>query len=614
MSIVLENLTKRYGSQTVVKHVSLEIGEGELFVLLGASGSGKSTILRMIAGLTTCDEGKILINGRDVTQLAPQPRGTGLVFQNYSIFRHMTLAQNIEFGLRIRKVASAERTRRRDELLELVGLTGYGDRYVHQISGGQQQRVALARALAYEPAVLLLDEPLGALDMMIRAQLRRSLKEIQRRLRVTTLLVTHDQEEAYELADRIGVMEQGTLLEVGPPEQLYARPKTLYVASFLGAGTVLAGRVREGKSCFGSVAIPVPAEVPHEEGASVELLFRPEQVRLSVEEPKGDNPVLGKGTIAEQTFSGALRRLRLRLPRLPATRQVAPPLPFGESGFIIETTLPTDASLNASELWVSLGAWTILEQAAPRLLVVDTGSGPLGSLEITRSLADSMGASVMALAFVPDNTADNSRETVARRAQEAGLADLELGTGSGALAQQIAAQCANALFELVILPANLKDSKLRLDQQVISFLEGADIPVIVAPSRAKAQFSRLLICTRAGEPGKSDIRIGGRLARHLGARATLLHVTRPGGENNPRVRRYLDQAACTLTALEVANEVLCRTHDNPAEGILKEAASHDLMVIGGHGPQARSAFARDDITLQILARAQCPVLVVPAEE
>src|ERR1044071_8195450 len=202
MSIILDQITKRFGNQWVVDNVSLEIADKELFVLLGSSGSGKSTILRMIAGLTDPTSGRIFLHDRDVTHLPPQQRGTGFVFQNYSIFRHMTVSENIEFGLRIRKVPRDERTKRREQLLDLAGLAGLGSRYAHQLSGGQQQRVALARALVYEPNVLLLDEPFGALDVKIRSQLRRILKEIQQRLAVTTILVTHDQEEAFELADR----------------------------------------------------------------------------------------------------------------------------------------------------------------------------------------------------------------------------------------------------------------------------------------------------------------------------------------------------------------------------------------------------------------------------
>src|SRR5215467_11630835 len=206
MSILLEQLTKRYQGHPVVNNVSLEVADGEFFVLLGPSGSGKSTILRMIAGLTGIDQGRVLLHGRDVGALPPQQRGVGFVFQHYALFRHMSVAENVEFGLRIRKVPAAERRRKRDELLELAGLAGLGARMPRQLSGGQQQRVALARALAYQPEVLLLDEPFGALDAKIRVDLRRTLRRIQRELGMTTIFVTHDQEEAFELADRMAVM------------------------------------------------------------------------------------------------------------------------------------------------------------------------------------------------------------------------------------------------------------------------------------------------------------------------------------------------------------------------------------------------------------------------
>ncbi len=308
MSIVLDGLTKRFGGPAVVDRVTLEIADGELFVLLGSSGSGKSTVLRMIAGLTSTDGGSIRLMDRDVTNLPPQERGVGVVFQNYSIFQHMTAAKNIAFGLRIRRVPRAERRRKSEELLDLVGLGGLGDRYAHELSGGQQQRVALARALAYEPQVLLLDEPFGALDVKIRGQIRRSFRDIQRRLKVTTILVTHDQEEAFEMADRIGVVERGRLVEVGRPEELYSRPGSLFAATFVGAGTVLVGRCREGQADFGALVLPVPAEVPHDEGAPVRVLIRPEQVSLT-DAPK-EQPGLGRGQVIDGSFAGALRRVR----------------------------------------------------------------------------------------------------------------------------------------------------------------------------------------------------------------------------------------------------------------------------------------------------------------
>ncbi|HYV41866.1 MAG TPA: ABC transporter ATP-binding protein, partial [Thermoanaerobaculia bacterium] len=308
MSILLDGLTKRFGGRAVVEGVRLEIEDGELFVLLGASGSGKSTILRMIAGLSSSDGGRIQLMGTDVTDLPPQKRGVGFVFQNYSIFQHMTAAKNIAFGLRIRRVPGAERRKKSEELLDLVGLGGLGDRYAHELSGGQQQRVALARALAYEPRVLLLDEPFGALDVKIRSQLRRSFREIQQRLKVTTILVTHDQDEAFEIADRIGVVDRGRLVEVGRAEELYSRPGSLFAATFVGAGTVFVGRCREGRAEFGSLALPVPEDVPHAEGAPVRVLIRPEQVTLSEsEEAPAGEPLLGRGHVVESRFAGALR-------------------------------------------------------------------------------------------------------------------------------------------------------------------------------------------------------------------------------------------------------------------------------------------------------------------
>ena len=241
MTILLDQLTKRYEGHPVVNRLSLEIANGELFALIGPSGSGKSTVLRMIAGLNTVDEGRVILHDRDVTSAPPQQRGVGFVFQHYALFQHMSVANNIEFALRVRKATRDQRQKRRDELLEIVGLTGLGERLPAQLSGGQQQRVALARALAHQPEVLLLDEPFGALDAKIRVELRYALRRIQVELGITTIFVTHDQEEAFELGDRLGVMNFGRLLEVGTPAELYQHPQTEFVASFLGTANLLVG-------------------------------------------------------------------------------------------------------------------------------------------------------------------------------------------------------------------------------------------------------------------------------------------------------------------------------------------------------------------------------------
>ncbi len=314
MSIVLNDLYKAYGKQIVVDHVSLEIETGELFVLLGASGSGKSTLLRIIAGLIPLDSGRVELDGRDVTGWSPQGRNTGFVFQNYSLFRHMTVAQNIEFGLEIRHVPRPDRVKQIDKLLTLIDLEGLGDRMPAQLSGGQQQRVALARALAYQPSVLLLDEPFGALDVKIRAQLRRNLLDIQRELNVTAILVTHDQEEAFELADRIGIIEQGKLLEVGTPDALYRRPTTRFAATFLGTANLLQGTRNGTHVHIGEeISLTAPPATEHLSGKPVELLIRPEEIELALQRESLRAEPLGKAIVRRVDFAGHLEHVTVQL-------------------------------------------------------------------------------------------------------------------------------------------------------------------------------------------------------------------------------------------------------------------------------------------------------------
>jgi len=315
MSIALEQVTKRYQGQPVVNDVSLNVAEGEFFVLLGPSGSGKSTLLRAIAGLVDIDQGSIALHGSDVTQVGARQRGVGFVFQHYALFRHLTVAENIEFALRVRRMKAADRRARRAELLKLVALEGMDQRLPAQLSGGQQQRVAVARALAHKPQVLLLDEPFGALDAKIREELRRTIRIVQRELGITTVLVTHDQEEAFALADRIGVMNLGRLLEVGAPRDLYARPATRFVATFLGAANLLLAQQGPEGMRFGttpvdaSVRQPVPTGREHE----VVTVLRPEEIELATEREKLSSSYIARAVVEEMQFTGALERLRLKL-------------------------------------------------------------------------------------------------------------------------------------------------------------------------------------------------------------------------------------------------------------------------------------------------------------
>ncbi len=315
MSIVLERITKRYDGTPVVHGVSLDVADGELFVLLGPSGSGKSTILRAIAGLTDISAGRVWLHGRDVTRLMPQERGVGFVFQQYALFAHMTVADNVEFGLSIRRVEKVQRRQRREELLALVGLAGLDQRLPRQLSGGQQQRVAIARALATKPEVLLLDEPFGALDSKIRVELRQSLRQIQRELGVTTIFVTHDQEEAFELGDRLGVMNAGELLEVGKPDDIYLRPKTLFAATFLGTANLLEGRGAATGVEIGPLQFAWPADASRTAiGQPVRVLCRPEDIEIAPTTIELTSQPFGQAIVEQQTFVGTYERLRLRLP------------------------------------------------------------------------------------------------------------------------------------------------------------------------------------------------------------------------------------------------------------------------------------------------------------
>lgn len=313
MSIILEHVKKLYGVQAVVRDISLEIQPGEMFVLLGPSGSGKSTLLRLIAGLTALDSGTIYLNGRDVTGLPPQKRRTGFVFQNYSLFQHMTAAQNIAFGLEIDRVPCPEREARVRELLELIEMADLGDRLPAQLSGGQQQRVAVARALAQKPDVLLLDEPFGALDVKIRSQLRQNLRAIQKRLNVTAILVTHDQDEAFELADRIGVIDGGALLEVGTPDQLYRKPVNRFTATFLGSVNLLRGTCNGAFLDVENVQLPILNSMEQFSGQVVDVMTRPESVFLTRRREEQRGHVLGRGTVISMAFAGPMEKVVIRL-------------------------------------------------------------------------------------------------------------------------------------------------------------------------------------------------------------------------------------------------------------------------------------------------------------
>ncbi len=306
--VEFRDVRRSYGATQALAGLDLALEPGELLTLLGPSGCGKTTALRLLAGFDRPTAGQVLIDGRDVTDVPASRRDTGMVFQAYSLFPTMTAAENVAFGLRMRRVGAADRRRRADELLELVGLGDRGGSYPHQLSGGQQQRVALARALAVGPSVLLLDEPLSALDARVRVQLRDEIRRLQRAEGITTLFVTHDQAEALAIADRVAVLNAGRLEQVAPPQEVYAAPATAFVAGFVGVVNRLAatpdgpGRVRVlGRS----VAVDGPA------GAGT-VIVRPEALAVGPPSPDGCGE---PGRVVTRTFLGAVTRVVVALPQ-----------------------------------------------------------------------------------------------------------------------------------------------------------------------------------------------------------------------------------------------------------------------------------------------------------
>ncbi len=623
MSIVLENLTKRYENQTVVNNVSLEIADGEFFVLLGSSGSGKTTILNVIAGLTGLDQGRVLLHGRDVTFLPTRERRVGFVFQNYALFQHMTVADNVEFALSIRKTPRPERRRRRAAMLDLVGLAGLGDRLPGQLSGGQQQRVALARALAHEPDVLLLDEPLGALDARIRVGLRRSLHEIQRTLGVATILVTHDQEEAFDLADRIGVMSYGRLVEVGRPADLYQRPQTEFVATFLGAANLLIGRTAPGGFQLGSLTLgasdesltPSVGEDGPDGGQRVQLLIRPEDIMLAPDWESLRCPALGVGEVESMAFGGSFERLRLRLPPIEGVRTIAPAAAYGGKHLLIEATRQPEFAREyplreGDMVWVGVRRFHALDHPGLSFLIVADGSKQAeAALDLGGQMARLAHARVTLLGL-GDRYRDPQVLEEIRKQLGSGPAAVDTLTSTGSPDQAIAEAAEQEPHDLVILGRDPE----RSSSTIWEAFRSGEHHLLLVPGPQPVP-TRALICVAGGEPGKADVLFTGRLARHLGTEATLMTIV---GDDSPddwkraRTNRFLDAGVLSLNNLGVPARALIRK-GNPQQAIVEEfnAGGYDLLVLGAPLADRRGEIPSDNLVTRLIEDLPVsPILIV----
>ncbi len=315
VEVKLEGITKKFGDVTAAGNVNLTIDDGEFFTLLGPSGCGKTTTMRVIAGLEYPDAGKVIFDGKDVTQLPSFKRNTGMVFQNYALWPHMKVSDNIAYGLNVRKTPKNETKRLVEETLELVQLGGLGDRFPSQLSGGQQQRVALARVLVINPAVLLLDEPLSNLDAKLRVEMREEIKDLQKKLGITTIYVTHDQEEAMTISDRIAVQNLGLVRQVGTPHEIYNYPVDIFIATFIGRGTILEGQVRvvDDKArvmVSGKIICGVDTSSNLSDGDAAMCVMRPENFTL---EDPGEAANSLEGTVEWAAFIGPYKEVKLNV-------------------------------------------------------------------------------------------------------------------------------------------------------------------------------------------------------------------------------------------------------------------------------------------------------------
>ena len=612
MSIVVERLLKTYDEHVVVNNVSLEVADGECFVLLGPSGSGKSTVLRIIAGLTQADAGRVVLHDEDVTDRPPQKRSAGMVFQQFALFGHMTVAENIEFPLRIRKVPAAERRRRRDEMLELVGLVGFQKRFPHQLSGGQQQRVALVRALVHRPEVLLLDEPFGALDQLIRLELRRTLRRIQRELKITAIFVTHDQEEAFELADRMAVMNFGRLLEIGAPRELYLRPQTEFVATFLGKANLFVGECTFDEVRLGSVRFPLKSKANGKDGTRrVQVLFRPEDVAVKTTPDALDWPTFGAGVIEEADFSGSIERLRLRIPAIHGVRPIAPAVPFGADFMLLEATrsqhLARAYPLRIGDrAWVGVRRVHALTHRGLNFVILERTAGDdRATIEYAAQVARLCQARVTLLLL--GGARDAVRERSRRELLASGLAALEVRTVDPHDEEGLARELERDEQDLVIVSRGAA-----ADPEILSDLIGAGEHHVLFTGSPSAIPRRVLICVAAGEPGKHGIVVAGRILRHLGATVTVLTaMSEDSSGSREQIARFHEASLRTLSLYGVEGDAVVR--EGPASSVIvaeTQRERYDLLVVGSSLQDPDGKPMLQGMTHQLLAELDLPTLVV----
>lgn len=631
MAIVLENIVKGFSGHLIVNNLNLTVNDGESFVLLGSSGSGKSTILRIIAGLLYPDEGKVFLNGSDVTNVAIQKRDIGFVFQNYAIFKHMSVLENVEFGLKIRKVKKDERRRQAISMLDLVGLGGLGSRYPNQLSGGQRQRVALARALVYKPKVLLLDEPFGALDVEIRSNLRRTLREIQKTLNVTTILVTHDQEEAFELADRIGVIERGNLIEVGTPSKLYYTPQKEFIAKFVGGGNVVVGREKNNEIRIGSATLPFPQNAkPYEEGAPVRLLFRPEMVKFSKNDLKSEDRNLfniGVGELKKFSFQGSMTKLSFELESLTGVRPVMPALSYGQR-FANIVCMAVSSEIQdtfkiGDKFNIFLKSYHVLEPSALKFIYLANDLKKRdGAINVGRELALSSHGTLN-LFHVCEKENEQEDSLLNLKKLKDSICDsnnnfhFDVKVKTGKVLSSFIREVQEGYYDVSLIDAvdvNNKVNVQKLRNMIKNLLILAGVPVLIGNSKT-SNLSKVLVCTKGGEPGKVVLNFGARLTRHLSSFVTLFHVF--SNKQNvglsstvAQVKNSLEQGKALFDVYNIKSDIKVVEGQFEIESLNEIFTNeYDLAIIGAPIDNEKEIM---ELIKKIIVNTKSSVLIVPS--
>ncbi|CAN5707250.1 hypothetical protein BH10CHL1_BH10CHL1_48790 [soil metagenome] len=617
MSISLEQITKRYEGPIVINNISFEVADGEFFVLRGAEGSGKTTILHIIAGLVEADQGRVLLDQQDVTQLPAKARKVGYVLQQPTASDDITVADSLEADLHLSALSVTEQQQRLHELLELVGLTGLGNRLPSQIAGGRQ-RVALARALVHQPTLLLLDEPFAALDAKLRSELQRRLKVLQRTLGITTLLATHDEAEAFGLADQLGVINAGRLIEVGPPQTLYQSPQTEFVATFLGTANLMVGLATRDSVHIGPHHFPLqdaPSPLALDNARRVQVLFRPENVVLAASEQALNCPTFGEGKVEQTIFGGSFEQLQIRLPPIPGVRPIAPPVAYGGNTFTIEALRTQDQASRlplqpGQKVWVGINRVHALTHPGLRFLLFTDGSpAAQAALIVACEIARRGQARVTLLGCELSDEALLQHVEAVQQQIGGELLGLVTRTSAEGPVETLAHELQRQAYDLVVLPG--LPHRERLAEQILQFGEHH---LLYIPT-AQPVPSRALICVAGGEPGKDDILFTGRLTRHLDATATLLSVlpaTENTAESHEWLRRFLAGGVQTLDLLGVPAQATIRVGQARTE-ILQELENggYDLLALGAPLPDRTGKIVLNGLVSELLGIVNTrPILII----